>query len=66
MWGKRCTYNLLSLLGLPLSGVLTLKFKSILDSGRSISGSGTKVPSASAASGGHLEGPSDSPVSING
>ena len=64
--GKGCTYKVLSLLGISLSGVLTLKSKSVLDSSSSISGSGTKVPSASAASGGHLEGPSDSPASING
>lgn len=64
--GKGCTYKVLSLLGISLSGVLTLKSKSVLDSSSSISGSGTKVPSASATSGGHLEGPSDSPASIKG
>ena len=53
--GKRCTYNLLSLLGLPLFGVLTLKSERVLDSSTSLSGSGTNIASASAAGGGdHL------------
>ena len=55
--GKRCTYNLLSLLGLPLFGVLTFKSKCVFDGSSSVPGSGTKVPSATAASGGHLKGP---------
>ena len=54
--GKWCTYNLLSLLGLPPFGKLTLKSKSILNGSSSAPGLGMKVPSATAASGGHLKG----------
>lgn len=49
--GQRYTYNPLSLLGLPLLGVLTLKSERILDSSSSLSGSGTNIASASAAGG---------------
>jgi len=63
--GKRYTYNPLSLTGLPLSGVLTLKSECVLDSSSFLSGSGTNVPSASTASGGHLVGSSVSPASTN-
>jgi hypothetical protein len=42
------------LLGLPLSGVLTVKSKSVLDDGMGLLGAGTKVADASATGGGHL------------